>query len=198
MTDYNLSPEEVQELRSKKHELTEYGKQKIRELMNDGKLRFYDKGKETFAVEDPYWGGGQSPETQLHIKEMTHEEMLEEAARREKENQVLDIAKNLMEENKAFEALDKLYDENSDALKQLAEIERNEAIVAKVSDEDLEKVMDAAARQELAKKSFEELTRDERIKLALEEVDWIVIGGQDGEEFYGSIQFLRKVLRSLR
>ena len=150
----NLSPEEVQELRSKKQELTEYGKQKLRELMNDGKLRFYDKGKETFAVEDPYWGGSQSPETQLHIKEMTHEEMLEEAARRE-------------------------------------------AIVAKVSDEDLEKVMDAAARQELAKKSFEELTRDERIKLALEEIDWLVIGGQDGEEFYGSIQFLRKVLRSL-
>ena len=123
--------------------------------MTDNKLRFYDKGKETFAVEDPYWGGVQSPETQLHIKEMTHEEMLEEAARRE-------------------------------------------AIVAKVSDEDLEKVMDAAARQELAKKSFEELTREERIKLALEEVDWIVIGGQDGEEFYNSIQFIRKVLRSLR
>ena len=73
----------------------------------------------------------------------------------------------------------------------------NETIVAKVSDEDLEKVMDAATRQELAKKSFEELTRDERIKLALEEIDWIVIGGQDGQEFYGSIQFIRKVLRSL-
>jgi len=73
----------------------------------------------------------------------------------------------------------------------------NEVIVAKVSDEDFEKVIDAAARQELAKKSFEELTRDERIKLALEEVDWIVIGGQDGQEFYGSIQFIRKVLRSL-
>ena len=73
----------------------------------------------------------------------------------------------------------------------------NEVIVAKVSDEDLEKVMDAATRQELAKKSFEELTRDERIKLALEEVVWIGIGGQDSEEFYGSIQFLRKVLRSL-
>ncbi len=122
--------------------------------MTDGKLRFYDKGKETFAVEVPWGGGIQSPETQLHIKEMTHEEMLEEAARRE-------------------------------------------AIVAKVSDEDLEKVMDAAARQELAKKSFEELTREERIKLALEEVDWIVIGGQDGQEFYGSIQFIRKVLKSL-
>ena len=74
----------------------------------------------------------------------------------------------------------------------------NEVIVAKVSDEDLEKVMDAAKRQELAKKSFEELTKEERIKLALEEVDWIVIGGQDGQEFYGSIQFIRKVLRSLR
>ena len=113
-----LTDEEIQELRSKKQKLTEYGKQKIRELM-------------------------------------THEEMLEEAAKRE-------------------------------------------AIVAKVSDEDLEKVMDAAARQELAKKSFEDLTREERIKLALEEVDWIVIGGQDGEEFYGSIQFIRKVLKSLR
>ena len=54
-----------------------------------------------------------------------------------------------------------------------------------------------AERQELAKKSFEELTREQKIQLALEEIDWLVIGGQDGEEFYGSIQFLRKVLRSL-
>ena len=153
-----LTDEEVQELRNNKQQLTQYGRDKIRQLMNDGKLRFYDKGKETFAVEDPYWGGVQSPETQLHIKEMTHEEMLEEAAKREAANEV---------------------------------------IVAKVSDEDLEKVIDAAARQELAKKSFEELTKEERIQLALEEVDWIVIGGQDGEEFYGSIQFIRKVLNSL-
>jgi hypothetical protein len=36
----------------------------------------------------------------------THEEMLEEAERREKENKVLDIAKNLMEEHKeAFQHL---------------------------------------------------------------------------------------------
>ena len=61
-----------------------------------------------------------------------------------------------------------------------------------------EEMLDEAYRRELANKSFEELTKDEKIKLALEEVDWIVIGGQDGEEFYGSIQFLRKVLRSLR
>ena len=60
-----------------------------------------------------------------------------------------------------------------------------------------EEMIEEAARRELANKSFEELTKDEKIKLALEEVDWIVIGGQDGEEFYGSIQFIRKVLRSL-
>ena len=104
-----LTDEEIQELRIKKQQLTEYGKQKLRELMN-----------------------------------------------------------------------------------------KSNPITAKVSDEDLEKVMDAAARQELAKKSFEDLTREERIKLALEEVDWIVLGGQDGEEFYNSIQFIRKVLRSLK
>jgi len=121
----NLTQEEVEELRSKKQELTQYGKEKIRQLMN-------------------------------------HEEMLEEAARREKENQVLDIAKNLMEEHK-------------EAFQHLAAIER----------------------KELTEKGFEQLTTNEKIQLALEEIDWIVIGGQDGEEFYGSIQFLRKVLRSL-
>ena len=59
-------------------------------------------------------------------------------------------------------------------------------------------MFEEAERRELANKSFEELTKEERIKLALEEVDWIVIGGQDGQEFYGSIQFIRKVLRSLQ
>ena len=58
-------------------------------------------------------------------------------------------------------------------------------------------MFEEAERRELANKSFEELTKEERIKLALEEVDWIVIGGQDGQEFYGSIQFIRKVLKSL-
>ena len=71
-----LNPEEVEELRNKKHELTEYGKQRLRELM-------------------------------------THEEMLEEAVRREKENQVLEIAKKFIEEH-------------SDAMKQLAKIEHQE------------------------------------------------------------------------
>ena len=49
----NLTQEEVDELRNKKHELTEYGKQRLREMM-------------------------------------THEEMLEEADRRERANRVLE------------------------------------------------------------------------------------------------------------
>ena len=71
-----LTDEEVQELRTNKQQLTEYGRQKIRELM-------------------------------------THEEMLEVATQREKENQVLEIAK-------------KFIDEHSDAMKQLAKIEHQE------------------------------------------------------------------------
>lgn len=98
-----------------------------------------------------------------------------------------------------------------------------EAINAKVSEEDYQKVLNAtketkvldiaknfmeehkeafqhlaaSERKELAEKGFEELTTNEKIQLALEEINYIVLGGQDGEEFYGSIQFLRKVLRSL-
>jgi hypothetical protein len=114
-----LTDEEVQELRNKKQELTQYGKEKIRELMGEEQLT-------------------------------------------EKEKKVLDIAKNIMEENKA-------------AFQHLAAIER----------------------KEFAEKDFEDLTREQKIQLALEEIDWLVIGGQDGEEFYNSIQFIRKVLRSL-
>jgi len=76
----NLTQEEVEELRNKKHELTEYGKQRLRELMNINP---------------------------------THEEMLEEAARREAEN-------------KALAALDELYEKHGDAMLKLAEIEKDE------------------------------------------------------------------------
>jgi hypothetical protein len=133
--------------------------------MTDGKLRVYDERTQEYTILDDgsSWGKIQTPETQLEVKQMTHEEMLSVAAEREKENQVLEIAKNFMEEHK-------------EAFQHLAAIER----------------------KELAEKSFDELTKDQRIQLALEEVDWIVIGGQDGEEFYNSIQFIRKVLRSLR
>ena len=108
-----LSDEEVQELRKNKQELTEYGKEKIRERMNDGKLKFYDKGKETLTIDDSSWGKVQTPEMKLEVKEMTHEEMLSVAAQRE-------------EENKALEALDNLMEENQEGMIQLAEIEKDE------------------------------------------------------------------------
>lgn len=56
---------------------------------------------------------GQHLLTNNTMKDLTHEEMLEEAARREKENKVLEIAKKFM-------------DEHSEAMEQLAEIERKE------------------------------------------------------------------------
>ena len=92
----DLTPEEIQQLRTKKQELTEYGKQKLRELMN-----------------------------------------------------------------------------------------KSNPITAKVSEEDLEKVMDAAARQEL-------------INEALEELNAIVLGGQNTREFYLSISHIRNVLERLK
>jgi len=93
----NLTQEEVEELRNKKHELTEYGKQKLRELMNKDKdLIFYTNGKETsrmtgqFTLEDLTLGT-KTPEIKLEIEktmdcEPYPDEMFEEAERREKLN----------------------------------------------------------------------------------------------------------------
>jgi hypothetical protein len=53
----NMTQEEVEELRKQKHELTEYGKQKLRKMMNDNP---------------------------------TIDEMIEEAARRERSNRILE------------------------------------------------------------------------------------------------------------
>jgi NAD kinase len=76
--------------------------------------------------------------------------------------------------------------------------EANKVITAKISEEDYQKVLEEAARQELAKKTFDELTKDEKIKLALEELAAIVMGGQDGEEYYNSVKFIKSVLESLK
>ena len=70
----NLTQEEVEELRNKKHELTEYGKQRLRELMNkpiEAKVSTYDYNKivELMNNQEPY-----------------PDEMFEEAERREKIN----------------------------------------------------------------------------------------------------------------
>jgi hypothetical protein len=96
-----LNPEEVEELRNKKHELTEYGKQRLKELMSkpiQAKVSTEDYNKVMDAIKE---------------KELTHEEMLEEAARREAEN-------------KALAALDELYEKHGDAMLKLAEIEKDE------------------------------------------------------------------------
>jgi len=97
----NLTQEEVEELRNKKHELTEYGKQRLKELMSksiQAKVSTEDYNKVMDAIKE---------------KELTHEEMLEEAARREAEN-------------KALASLDELYEKHGDAMLILAELEKQE------------------------------------------------------------------------
>jgi len=73
----NLTQEEVEELRNKKHELTEYGKQKLRELMNKD-LIFYTNGKETSRIPSPTLEnltlGTKAPETKLEIEKTMDKE----------------------------------------------------------------------------------------------------------------------------
>ena len=59
-------------------------------------------------------------------------------------------------------------------------------------------LFEEAHRRELANKTFNELTKDEKIQLALEELAAIVMGGQDGEEYYNSVKFIKNVLESLK
>ena len=90
----NLTQEEVEELRKQKHELTEYGKQKLRKLMNKD-LIFYTNGKETSRMPSPTLEtltlGTKAPEIKLEIEktmdcEPYPDKMFEEAERREKLN----------------------------------------------------------------------------------------------------------------
>ena len=83
-------------------------------ITGDASMVFKTDGKEVFRLEDEKWSGTRTPETQLNItenKELTHEEMLEIAAERE-----------------ALNALDNLYQNNDNGLKELADIERQELI----------------------------------------------------------------------
>ena len=106
------------------------------------------------------------------------DEMFEEAERREAER-------------KALDALDKLYEENGDALKQLAEIEKEER-------EKLAAGFKQDADGNWYRPTLQELTRNERIELAEKEIAYIVMGGQDGREYANSIAFILEVLDSLR
>ena len=68
-----LNSKEVEELRTKKHELTEYGKQRLKELIYK-----QDMKKMKDAAKD------------LVLENLTHEEMIEEAERRERSNRILE------------------------------------------------------------------------------------------------------------
>ena len=92
----NLTQEEVEELRNKKHELTEYGKQRLRELIYKQDMKKMEDAAKNLVLEN-----------------LTHEEMLEIAEKREAEN-------------KALAALDELYEKHGDAMLKLAEIEKEE------------------------------------------------------------------------
>ena len=61
-----------------------------------------------------------------------------------------------------------------------------------------EEMLEIAERRELANKTIDELTTDEKVKLALEELAAIVMGGQDGEEYYNSVKFIKQVLESFK
>ena len=67
----NLSQKEIEELRNKKHELTEYGKQRLKELAKEG-ISKYNEALKLMRNQEPY-----------------PDEMFEEAERREKSNRVL-------------------------------------------------------------------------------------------------------------
>ena len=68
-----------------------------------------------------------------------------------------------------------------------------------------EEMMEEAERRESANKINEhqvktiaEMTREERVDAAIQEVWYIVHGGQDGREFANSILFIIRVLESLK
>ena len=47
-------------------------------------------------------------------------------------------------------------------------------------------------------KTLDEMTREERVNAGLEELGYVVMGGQDGREYASSIAFIMQVLESLR
>ena len=61
-----------------------------------------------------------------------------------------------------------------------------------------EDMIEEAAKREAANKTLDEMTREERVNAALEELGYVVMGGQDTREYTNSISFIMQVLDSLR
>ena len=79
----------------------------------------------------------------------------------------------------------------------------NKVITAKVSEEDYQKVLDATKTamdnyKPEPPKALSEMSREERVEAGIQEVWWIVQGGQNGKEYADSIAFVIQVLDSLR
>ena len=47
-------------------------------------------------------------------------------------------------------------------------------------------------------KTLDEMTREERVDAGIQEITYLVMGGQDGREYANSISFIIQVLDSLR
>ena len=97
----NLTQEEVEELRNKKHELTEYGKEKLRKLMDKSEIKF--AGNYEGPLYAPHPDIKKKEPLQAKVSEEDYQkvldafnnqqpypdEMFEEAERREKSNRIL-------------------------------------------------------------------------------------------------------------
>ena len=59
-------------------------------------------------------------------------------------------------------------------------------------------MLEEAAKREAANKTLDEMTREERVDAGLEELGYVVMGGQDTREYTNSISFIMQVLDSLR
>ena len=79
----NLTQEEVIDLRNKKFELTQYGKEKLRKLMNNNPIQAKVSTEDFNKVMDA-----------INQKDPTLDEMIDEAARRERSNRILERYNN--------------------------------------------------------------------------------------------------------
>ena len=110
-----LTDEEIQELRTKKHELTEYGKQKIKQLMMNQEPypdAMFEEAERREKENEQFLNSLQGTMTTIDPYSVK-KEAIDEYLKDQKEKKVLEIAKNFIEEH-------------SEAMKQLAKIEHQE------------------------------------------------------------------------
>jgi hypothetical protein len=107
----------------------------------------------------------------------------------------------------AVQALNQLYENNDKGMKELAGTpDKDDAPWLNTTYDGFmthEEMLEEARRREAEAaeeqiRHFSQLTRNERIEAAIEELGWVAVGGQDGEEWLGSMTFILRVLKSLR